>query len=232
MLMSRMNWMQVETYLKQDDRLLLVTGAVEQHGYLSLATDTLIPYRIAIRAARSERVLLAPPITYGSCQSFASYPGTLSLRGETYLRVIRDVVEAAIASGFRQLVILNGHGGNNLMTPSLVEATVGQPDVLIHLVDWYKLPRTRTLLSALDPVVDHANWAENFSFTRVGPVPDGEKRFVEFPTWFIDPDELRRAWGDGVRGGRYQMPDSQMRQVMATAVNDLVDLLRSVRRPK
>ena len=43
---SQLNWMQIESYLAEDDRLILVLGATEQHGYLSVLTDALIPYRI------------------------------------------------------------------------------------------------------------------------------------------------------------------------------------------
>ena len=42
-----LNWMDVENYLKTDDRLMLVTGACEQHGYLSLLTDVKIPMALA-----------------------------------------------------------------------------------------------------------------------------------------------------------------------------------------
>ena len=55
---SDLNWMQVEEYLKKDDRLMLVIGAAEQHGYLSLLTDTKIPLALAdflLPAARVNR---------------------------------------------------------------------------------------------------------------------------------------------------------------------------------
>ena len=56
-----LNWMDVEEYLKHDDRLILVLGTIEQHGYLSLATDVKIPMALADAASVKTGVLVAPP---------------------------------------------------------------------------------------------------------------------------------------------------------------------------
>ena len=60
-----LNWMDVEEYLKQDDRLMIVLGACEQHGYLSLLTDVRIPLTLADAASKQTGVLIAPPINFG-----------------------------------------------------------------------------------------------------------------------------------------------------------------------
>ena len=60
MRLEELNWMDVEAYLKKDNRLMLVLGACEQHGYLSLLTDTLIPLALADAAAQQSGVPVAP----------------------------------------------------------------------------------------------------------------------------------------------------------------------------
>ncbi|MER3458377.1 MAG: creatininase, partial [Chloroflexota bacterium] len=65
MRLEDLNWMDVESYLKQDDRIILVTGACEQHGYLSLLTDIRIPWAIATAVGEREGVLVAPPLNFG-----------------------------------------------------------------------------------------------------------------------------------------------------------------------
>ena len=45
MRLEELNWMDVEAYLKGDDRIMLVIGSCEQHGYLSLLTDIKINTR-------------------------------------------------------------------------------------------------------------------------------------------------------------------------------------------
>ena len=61
-----LNWMQIEAYLAEDDRLIVVIGATEQHGYLSVLTDMLIPQALAVAASEQTGVLAAPGLPFGS----------------------------------------------------------------------------------------------------------------------------------------------------------------------
>src|SRR5574342_1406659 len=116
MRLEDLNWMDVEKYLEKDDRLMLVTGACEEHGYLSLLTDIKIPLALADAASERTRVLVAPPLNFGISPYFAKYPGTISLRAQTFLAVIGDIVRWVHAQGFRRLLFVNGHGGNSPAT--------------------------------------------------------------------------------------------------------------------
>ncbi len=69
---EELNWFDVENYLQQDDRLMLVLGACEQHAYLSLTTDVRIPLALADAAAGKTGVLVAP---HGQLRRFALLPG-------------------------------------------------------------------------------------------------------------------------------------------------------------
>src|SRR4030065_380599 len=113
MRLEELNWMDVETYLAQDDRIILVLGATEQHGYLSLLTDVKIPQALADAASAITGVLVAPPLNFGVSPYFAKYPGTLSLRVSTLIAAVEDIVRSAYGHGFRRILILNGHGGNS-----------------------------------------------------------------------------------------------------------------------
>src|SRR5690606_16662750 len=79
-MIHRMNWMQVEEYLRRDDRAVLPLGSTEQHGYLSLAVDAILAERVAREAAEPLGVPVFPTVNYGLAPYFAAYPGTLSLR--------------------------------------------------------------------------------------------------------------------------------------------------------
>ena len=111
------NWMQVEAHLQSDDRLMLVLGACEQHGYLSLLTDIRIPEAIADRAAERTGVLVAPAMPFGESSSFDAYPGNLSVSLASLTAVVSDVIRSAHRQGFRGILILNGHGGNADVEP-------------------------------------------------------------------------------------------------------------------
>jgi len=91
---AEMNWMQVEEYLRHEDRVVLPIGSTEQHAYLSLATDVLLAERVALEAAEPLSVLVLPVLAYGVTPHFRSYPGTVSLRLETLIEVLRDALDS------------------------------------------------------------------------------------------------------------------------------------------
>src|SRR5947208_15873796 len=107
-----LNGLQVEEYLSHDNRVVLPVGSTEQHGYLSLETDNILAERVAAEAAEPLGVLVLPVLPYGLTPSFAAYPGSPTLRLETFLAVLRDLLDSLYGQGFRRFLIVNGHGGN------------------------------------------------------------------------------------------------------------------------
>jgi creatinine amidohydrolase len=97
--------------------VILPVGAVEQHGpHLPVGTDRFTVEHIARAAAKEAAgripLLVAPTLPFGSSHHHLPFGGTLSLGTETYYRVLADLAESLITSGFRRIFILNGHGGN------------------------------------------------------------------------------------------------------------------------
>src|SRR5471032_759202 len=93
------NWMQIEEYLRHDDRAVLPLGSTEQHAYLSLCVDAILSEAVAVEAAEPLGVPVFPAMPYGPTPSFMAYPGTISLRLQSYLAVVRDVLDSIAAHG-------------------------------------------------------------------------------------------------------------------------------------
>ena len=74
------NWMQLEEYLRDDDRIVLPLGSVEQHAYLSLAVDVILSERVSVEAAEPLGVPVLPALPYGITPYFAAYPGSPTLQ--------------------------------------------------------------------------------------------------------------------------------------------------------
>src|SRR5918911_4982651 len=112
MRIAEMNWMMVEEYLRRDDRCVLPLGSTEQHAYLSLSVDSILAERLAIEAAEPLRVPVFPVLAYGITPYFRAFPGTITLRVQTHLSVVRDILDSMHEQGFKRILIVNGHGGN------------------------------------------------------------------------------------------------------------------------
>lgn len=117
-LMAEMTWPEVEAAAARGAIALWSVGATEQHGpHLPLSVDTLIPHELSLRLARELDLVIAPPQVFGSRSRALSgggqgFPGTTSLRAETLIAVVADVVGELARSGFRNIAIVNWHGEN------------------------------------------------------------------------------------------------------------------------
>ncbi len=222
---EELNWFDVESYLEGEDRLMLVLGACEQHGYLSLLTDVKIPLALADAASQQTGVLVAPPLNFGSSPYFLAYPGTLSLRLTTLLDLVEDLVRSAYGQGFRRILVLNGHGGNDGARGRLFELASQLPDLRLAWYAWWQSHSVEAVAQANDLKPTHASWLEAFPFTRVADLPAGEKVPPSVPG-IMGAEQARQVYGDGVFGGPYQVEDAIMETVFAAALADVLQLLK------
>ena len=223
-----MNWMQVEAAVRRDDRAVLPLGCTEQHAYLSLATDSILAERVAVEAAEPLGVPVFPVLGYGITPYFRAYPGTISLRVETYLRVLRDILDGLAGQGFRRILVVNGHGGNSPAQGFVGEWMSDHPGRQVLFHNWWNAPRTWARVQALDPVASHASWMENFPWTRLDgvSVPAERKAMTSLEQLrLLDPAALREYLGDGNYGGLYQRPDDEMLALWQEAVLETRTLL-------
>jgi creatinine amidohydrolase len=223
-----MHWQQVQSFLDHDDRCILPLGSVEQHGYLSLAVDAILSERVAVEAAEPLSVPVFPALPYGLAPYFQAYPGSMTLRVETYVQVIRDLLDSLRRSGFRRVLIVNGHGGNAPAGAVAQEYLVDHPAMRIKFHNWWNAPRTWAATMAVDELGSHASWAENFPWTRLAGVaaPSGRKDGADLALLrVLDPESVRRLVGDGNYGGEYEKDDPAMMQIWEVAVAETRALL-------
>lgn len=224
MRMEDLNWMDIETYLKNDDRLILILGATEQHGYLSLVTDVRIPQALADAAAQQNSILVAPPLNFGSSPYFLDYPGTLSLRITTLLDAIEDLVRSAYGQGFRRILLLNGHGGNDGARARLAELASQMTDLHLVWYSWWTSHSVLTIAEKHQIKPAHANWLEAFPFTIVSDLPSEDKIPPSVPG-ILSAKRARLVFGDGSFGGKYYVDSNIMQEIFDAALQDILTLL-------
>ncbi len=124
------------------DVAVLPMGATEPHNlHLPYGTDTYESVEVASRACeaasgRGARVVMLPPIPYGTETNLRAFPLALNLNPSTLARVIGDLVASLEHSGVHKLLILNGHGGNDFKP--LLRELFGKTRVHLFLCDWFR----------------------------------------------------------------------------------------------
>ncbi len=229
MRITDMNWMMVEAYLKADDRVVLPIGSVEQHAYLSLGVDMILSERVAAEAAEPLGVPVYPAVWHGITPYFSAFPGTVTLRVETAVALARDILNSLKRSGFRRILLVNGHGGNAPIGAYALEWMAENPDCSVKWHNWYNAPRTWAKVQAIDPLASHASWMENFPWTRLPNIamPRERKAMIDTERMrMTGPAGARAVIGDGNFGGLYERPEEDVMALWQVAVEETRDVIR------
>ncbi len=224
MRLEDLNWMDVEEYLKHDDRLMIVIGSCEQHGYLSLLTDVRIPQAFSDAASQRTGIPVAPAVNFGVAPYFLAYPGTLSLRIETLMYLLEDIIRSAAGSGFKRILVVNGHGGNNGASTHLAQLANSLPEIQISWYSWWESHSVEAVCVNHGLTMEHGGWGEAFNFTRVTDLPSDPKPPVKIKG-MPNATQTRQICGDGMLGGPYQVDETIMTEVFQAALDDILHLL-------
>jgi creatinine amidohydrolase len=229
MRIADMDWAAVEDWVRHDDRGVLPLGSTEQHAGLSLATDAILAERVAVEAAETSGVPVFPVLPYGLAPYFQAFPGSITLRVETMCAVLRDVLDSLKRTGFRRILIVNGHGGNAPAGPLAQEWMMDHPDCRVRLHDWWRAPRVAAAVSGIDTVAGHGSWLENFPWTRLPETQaEGGKPMIDVDRLrTLPPFEARNMIEDGSFGGAAQRQDADMLAIWGVAVSETREMLEN-----
>jgi creatinine amidohydrolase len=122
--LERLSWPEVAALRESNGGLLLLPlGATEQHGpHLPVCTDTLIASAACALASAKTRVPVLPPLAFTvSAGHTAKWPGTFSLLHETFIASLRQIAAWCAATGWKRLLLVNSHFGNDASTRVAVD---------------------------------------------------------------------------------------------------------------
>jgi len=124
---------------------VLPVAAMEQHGpHLPLSVDTVLVDGVVAAAlpqlAPDLKVLFLPTQAVGFSPEHARFPGTLTLKAETLLRLWTDLGESVAAAGIRKLLLFNSHGGQVSVMDLVARDLRARLDLLVYSVSWFNLP--------------------------------------------------------------------------------------------
>ena len=158
---------------------VLCTAATEQHGpHMAVGTDTLlvstVAERAALAAADTVPVVITPPLAFGSSHHHYPFGGTISLTSETFAGVVVEVLEGLVRTGFRHLVVLNGHGGNKDLVGMASQDLVNRRDnpATVASCNYWDIARPALVAAELLPaarIPGHAGHFETAAILALRP---------------------------------------------------------------
>lgn len=180
--------------LKKCEIVLIPVGSVEQHGpHLPLFTDSLITYEVTKLAAEKIcneiPVVVAPLIPFGKSTEHSEFPGTITLKSETFTNLIKDICKSLANAGFKKLVLVNGHGGNTQLLGSIALDVAEETKTFVVVYDWWQTDvlsdvKSQTLESEFDL---HAGEIETSILLLLRPeLVQKEKVLKTLPTKFTE----------------------------------------------
>lgn len=139
-IMNYITWQEFQEFVPgRIETVLLPVGSLEPHGVIPNGTDNLAPEAMAREIAKRLQALVAPTLNYGVTPSMQAFPGAVSITADAYLPFIKDVLRGLAANKFKNIIILNGHGGNTALLQKAVPAVSLECRVRILVVNWWAL---------------------------------------------------------------------------------------------
>jgi creatinine amidohydrolase len=148
-LMDDINWMEFAEWVPDRVRTVIVTvGTLEPHGVVNNGADNTAPVAIARDIAGDAAIdaFIAPHIPYGVTGSMAPYPGALHIPEEAFRAYMRAVLDGMAKNRFRDIIIINGHGGaQTAILQDIAREVALEKGVNTLVVNWWALAGDITL---------------------------------------------------------------------------------------
>lgn len=168
--MERINWMDFRDVVPSKiNTVLLPTGTLEPHGVINNGADNTAPFAMAKSIAKRTNAMIAPTLSYGITGSMADYPGAFQISEAAYRPFIKQILEGLAKNGFKNIIILNGHGGGQTAVLQSVAAEVAaEKKVRTLVVNWWSFASDVTK-EVFGEDGGHAGWNETAYVQAVDP---------------------------------------------------------------
>jgi creatinine amidohydrolase len=188
--LERINWMEFrEVVPERTDTVLVPLGTLEPHGVTANGADIIAPVAIARAIAPRVNAMIAPVVAYGMTGSMDAYPGAFTIPEEAYRAYVKAVLMGLARNRFRNIILINGHGGPQTAVLAALGVEVGrEANVRTLVVNWWSYCSDITLevfgedgghagenenafMLAIDPALVHKERYTGPDMTTANPAP-------------------------------------------------------------
>lgn len=198
--MERINWMEFKDVVPSKiTTVILPTGTLEPHGVINNGADITAPFAMAKTIAKQTNAMVSPTLPYGITGSLEAYPGAFQITEAAYRPFVKQILEGLAKNGFRNIIIMNGHGGGQTAVLQSVAAEVAiERHVRTLVINWWSFASDETkavfgedgghagnnetaFIQAIDPTLVHPERYNGPEMTTAYP-PAGTWSAVPFPS--------------------------------------------------
>lgn len=194
--MDRINWMEFKKIVpSRIQTVLLPTGTLEPHGVINNGADNTAPAAMSRTIARRVNAMVAPTLPYGITGSLEAYPGAFQITESAYRPFVKQILEGLARNGFRNIIIVNGHGGpQTAVLNSVASEVAAEKHVRTLVVNWWSFASDVTK-EVFGEDGGHAGWNETAFVQAVDPTlvhPEWYSQDLALPyptpnTWSASP---------------------------------------------
>ncbi len=168
--MERINWMEFrEVVPSKINTVILPAGTLEPHGVVNNGADITAPFAMAKTISRRVNALISPALPYGITGSMEAYPGAFQINETAYRPFVKQILEGLAKNGFRNIIILNGHGGGQTAVLQSVAAEVSsERKVRTLVINWWSFASDETK-AVFGEDGGHAGWNETAFIQAIDP---------------------------------------------------------------
>jgi creatinine amidohydrolase len=230
--MNLISWQEFAEFVpEQSETVLLPTGTLEPHGVIPNGADNLAPEAMARALADRLNAFVAPTLNYGVTGSLQAYPGAFQITPDAYAPFVADILAGLARNGFKNIIILNGHGGPQTALLNQVAAEASkQYAVRTLVINWWSLASEDTF-AVFGENGGHAGNNETAYVQAIVPehihperyTPDMATAYPSGTSWSAYP--FPSSIGLYEPGQGYPTFDAEQAAAYFTRVNDRVGTL-------
>jgi creatinine amidohydrolase len=138
-LISEMTWPELKRVAEEKGTVIIPSGTNENNGpHLPLSLDSIVAHEMSIRLSQETGIPVAPLIPWGNSSLFGRYPGTIVIRSEILMELIKDICRSLGRHGFKRFLILTPHLPN-IWPINIAGEAMRREGYLVLTVDWWRL---------------------------------------------------------------------------------------------
>jgi creatinine amidohydrolase len=225
MLLQEMKHPEIKDYLEQKKSIIVPFGSTEQHGpHLPMGTDTFVAACIAEEVGKRTRTVVAPVMPVGFSPGLHTlFPGTITIGAQTYISLIEDILGSIVTIGFRDMLVLTGHGMNWPPLKTAMMEFLNTHDGRAMVMGYWETEEVKALMEEGDGV--HCTILETSMMLYLRPeLVEMEKGFNEYrqTRFMLGKNEIGQVSSSGTIAETMKSTEEKGEAIFEAAVAGIV----------